>query len=428
MIAEFQAGNKQAKDIGRKSQERVPVITDVNMHTSVEGTMKLLSNYPHGDPTTNGLGHTIKRNQLWRDGTYQDVVLIPRTLEDEMKCSWNNIQGFRHQKNIHDGEMMENPNQLKELFKDLRATRAANCITGEAIAPPPSQSSSSSSTDGVAGALAGNLQGPAEGLQNEPQNEAEMEEDFADDDECGDGLLDMLSDSPAKPAAGSGNAGGGQAAADGRRRPTSKAGGKAGATTGSSAMPPPLTGGGGARGRAGVGKAKTKATVSAAGASDEKDVQNLMGKTERLLLDFTGWQKATLLANSDKNLYKKVKGIIDDIDAKLSNACARHRDSLAIARKQLDLWVRLLKAYKDWAKKGEHDKFYNEYESVLKFMDEPPRAVFDLPGCDFKYRCFFFDGWDLSNMFGLTHLCDSQVLVARLDRNSLQSEVVRGPL
>ena len=145
MIAEFQAGNKQAKDIGRKSQERVPVITDVNMHTSVEGTMKLLSNYPHGDPTTNGLGHTIKRNQLWRDGTYQDVVLIPHTPEDEMKCSWNNIQGFRHQKNIHDGEMMENPNQLKELFKDLRATRAANCITGEAIAPPPSQSSSSSS-------------------------------------------------------------------------------------------------------------------------------------------------------------------------------------------------------------------------------------------------------------------------------------------
>jgi hypothetical protein len=376
----------------------VSAITDVNMQTTVEGTMKLLSAYTHGDPTTNALGHTIKRNQLWRDGTYQDVVLIPITSSDEMKCSWNNIQGFRYQKHIHDGEMMENPNQLKELFKDLRATKAANCITGEAIEPPPSQQSSS--TDGAAGALAWNLQGPAvlPGVE-EAETEAETEEDFADDDDgCGDGLLDLLTDSAAKPAAGIGNAGGGQAAADGRR-PTwagGKAGGGrgAGAMNGSSAMPPPLSGGrgSGAR-RGGAGKAKAQTRASAAGGgSDEKEVNNLMDKAERCLLDFTGWQKATLLANSDKKLYKKVKGVLDDIDAKLPTARAPHRDSLAIARKQLDVWVRLLKAYKDWVKKAEHDKFYDEYESVLKFMDEPPRAELDLLGCQLKHMCSFLTG------------------------------------
>ena len=119
MIEEYKAGNKQAKDIGKKAKERVESVNDVNIQLSVEGTIKLLSSYVPklGDPHTNGLGHTVKLKQLWKDGTYQDVVLIPNTASDEMKCTWNNIQGVRHQKAVHDGELTESPNQLKELLQ-----------------------------------------------------------------------------------------------------------------------------------------------------------------------------------------------------------------------------------------------------------------------------------------------------------------------
>ena len=107
MIDTYKGGSRAFRDDGPKQLLDRENLQQVK--TSVEGTMKLLERYPFGDPRTNGKGHTVTR-ALWKDGTVRDVVLIPTTADDEMKASWENISGIKLTTNLHDGQMVEDPN------------------------------------------------------------------------------------------------------------------------------------------------------------------------------------------------------------------------------------------------------------------------------------------------------------------------------
>ena len=76
-------------------------------------------------------------------------------------------------------------------------------------------------------------------------------------------------------------------------------------------------------------------------------MQNLLAKAGRFIVEFTGWQKPTFISNIENKCYMRIKGVIDYIDSKLPTLRSQNRDKLVVARKQLDVLVRILKAYKD---------------------------------------------------------------------------------
>ncbi len=102
-----------------------------------EGTMKLLASYieEYGDPETNGKGHKKTRGE-WRDGTIQDIVLIPDMPSDEMRVRFERRQELSHNTVLDDGLVTANPNQQAELFSTLKAPCMSQ-LTGEAIQRQP---------------------------------------------------------------------------------------------------------------------------------------------------------------------------------------------------------------------------------------------------------------------------------------------------
>ena len=149
MIAAYLRGDRAARNLGEPLKETVEKNTSFNVETSTSGKMKLLASYTDqfGDPLTNGLKHTVT-TALWKDGTFQEVVLVPEDAEDEMRAKWSNIVGHTHKQVIHDGNLKESPNQLADVFAGLRGEKGASQFSGKVVdrAPTSVVASSSSSS------------------------------------------------------------------------------------------------------------------------------------------------------------------------------------------------------------------------------------------------------------------------------------------
>jgi hypothetical protein len=299
MIEAYTNGDKAAKNLDSAPKETVEKETEFNMETSVKGRMKLYTTYKqkHGDPATNGLGHTLTKAR-WKDGSVQEVVLIPFTLEDEMDCSWNHKVGHKHRTEIHNGELTENQNQLAQLFADLRQESGNSRLTGQALV--------SASSSGRPVSAAGGS-GKSEGsLAGSPDNKKASTEDPDDDDDDegeevvgSDGLLDMLMDMG--DSAGKQR---GDVSVPGKT--AAKAKSKANAKTGASTAPPPLKVLGGGVKKAALGKVVGQASGNAGVDAIEKGCKANFDKVSAMVTEFVTSQKASVLA-MDKKFFKTCK-------------------------------------------------------------------------------------------------------------------------
>ena len=151
MIAAYVRGDRAARNVGEPLKETVEKNTSFNVETSTSGKMKLLASYKEqfGDPLTNGLKHTVT-TALWKDGTFQEVVLVPEDAEDEMRAKWSNTVAHAHKQVMHDGNLKESPNQLADVFAGLRGEKGASQFSGKVVHRAPTSVVASSSSSSLA--------------------------------------------------------------------------------------------------------------------------------------------------------------------------------------------------------------------------------------------------------------------------------------
>jgi hypothetical protein len=88
------------------------------------------------DPTTNGLGHQVTVT-TWKDGSQQEVVLIPKSASDEMDCDWEFSSAIAHKTKLDDGSMSSSADQQARLYGNLRAEQGASQLRGEVVVHEP---------------------------------------------------------------------------------------------------------------------------------------------------------------------------------------------------------------------------------------------------------------------------------------------------
>lgn len=372
LISMYQNGSRAVKNLGDgRPRETVTKASSTDVKLRVRGKAKLLEHYPWGDPTQNGLGHTVTKTK-WKDGTWRDVVIIPETAEDEMEITWDNTTQLQHTTELHDGTLTESPNQVRDLLNQLREEQGKCMVKGEASsslsAAPASKSSAAMDNDGNGKASNSTMKGDG--------NDSDL--DLEGDDgarPANDDLFGMLMGGPAGSGAGLGL----PSAASGGCGPKAKAKNtsKAKATPASSAAPPPLPG----CVRA-AGEKQKKSNIDAVGAGelDSKSEQLILSKVEKIAIEYKNSQKASLVAMLEKKYYKKLKAVMDDIDMKLVKARSKSvSERLTIGRKTLDILIKIGKAYKQWVKKSDNAEFLNEYKVQLEFAAEQPIVDIEIP-------------------------------------------------
>lgn len=334
MISAYLRGDRAAINIDTEQKQSITKEQEVSMNARVRGKMKLLSEYEFGDPRTNGKGHTVTR-AMWKDGVIRDVVLMPTTPADEMEVSWDNRTLHRHQLQLHNGEHMENPNQLSDIFNEIRTGRGANRIVGEAVplAFPggvPAGNSSSSS-----GAGARTDQQLSVGLSKDDEEDEEEQDDPAQAMD----MLDLLADGVSPAAKKSDSS---ASAVVPRRGAKNSAPANA---------PPPLRGGVAAKPKSKVKAQHGQHAPVAAGAAADKVTEGQLAKIESIISAFETAQKGTIVGY-DKKYYKNCKTVIDNLSARVSCSSRALRGKIAEHTKKLELVVKLVKAYKQWVRKA----------------------------------------------------------------------------
>ena len=363
MILAYQNGDKAAKGLTDAPTESLEKEASTNFDAKVNGKMILRAAYEdeYGDPHTNGKNHCVITT-TWKDGSEQEVVLVPQTKETEMECSWGVSTALKHKRILHDGNMTTSANQLKDIYSDMRRTSARPLFQGE-VAAPLVASSLASPSSGV--------KPPASLTASTAGDSAAGREDSSEAEEEEDALLSLIGGG--RPAKRKDRAKADASAKAGK----AKAKGKADASA-----PPPLSGGAGGARRGGA-KAKAKGLEPAGPVSADKadkDAQAVLQKLTAFVEQFATSQKASLIA-LDKKFYKTVKLTTDSVEPKMRGATSSTRQKLTATSKQLELVARYVKAYKLWVRKFNSDEFLAEHRALLRFAGEPPEVELEMPTC-----------------------------------------------
>jgi hypothetical protein len=371
LIEHYKSGNKTMKalDVPQQALEKTD---EFNVESSTKGKMQLRSTYL-GNPGDNG--HTVTMAR-WKDGTMKEVVLMPETPEDMMEVSWNNVQATKHTVVLHDGDLTESAGQVRDLFNERRQDEGVCQLKGTAM------TSSSSSGAGVAPQV--ELAKTSAPLGGENQGQAEQEE--PSDDDFGLEILmgtslgastpsSLEASMPAKLVAGGSRCG--SAASRGSGQGAVPKIGKL------SSAPPPLKGGA-AKQLANTRRSSTSVSVSDVGNMGLDQVQKQVvvhiGKIDNWHHEFSRAQKASVLA-LDKAYYKAVKTSTDIISGK-SKFLKKDLASRATEQvKTMDIIVKVVKAYKQWTRKGDDQEFLAEHEEARSFASEAPAVVVTYPPC-----------------------------------------------
>ena len=107
---------------------------------------------------------------------------------------------------------------------------------------------------------------------------------------------------------------------------------------------------------------------------DNIDKKDKMDKIDKMVSDFAGAQRASILA-LDKKFFKLCKGMVDCVNSKVLTASRELRPRMALTAKTIDIIVRYVKAYKQWVKKADDNEFLVEHESLREVCNSR-RSVF----------------------------------------------------
>ena len=127
LIAADMDGEKAARRLNDNQHQRLDKVSSSSFEASTKGKMVLLSAY-EGDPAADGRRVVRAR---WKGGTIQDVVLVPQTKATEMECEWKNSAGHEHRSEVHNGDMLDDPNQLQRMYSELRDSKGKSQFTGK---------------------------------------------------------------------------------------------------------------------------------------------------------------------------------------------------------------------------------------------------------------------------------------------------------
>lgn len=317
IIDEFKKGTRSARYLGTGApKEVVDHVESFEVETKTKGIMKLLENYPYGDPKTNGMNHSVTQAK-WKDGTVRWVVLMPSTAEDEMEAAWKNAQGYKHRTRLDDGELSATQDQQTNLYKDMRNEKGICQLKGQSVSP--SLTLPSQAIDTTAANEAALL--PGDNTEDKVRD-ASDDEDMEDEEEevCAGNMLDLLMGGGGlglgageAGVAGSASAfgGGGARGSRGSAVPKSAAKAKVKLHAIQRNMPPPLTRGGSGASASPSGRRVQVVVVPSARVAPEStnktdsEVQALVAKSVRICEDFAQFQKETLVKTCEKNWYNK---------------------------------------------------------------------------------------------------------------------------
>eukprot|EP00974_Lingulodinium_polyedra_P011195 1080596-Lingulodinium_polyedra.AAC.1 len=101
-----------------------------------------------------------------------------------MECEWKNSTGHEHRSEVHNGDMLDDPNQLQRMYSELRDSKGKSQFTGreDAAFHPSASSSLGQRQKGVAEAA------PSAAASRVEEDESEVEEDEEED------MMDLLMD------------------------------------------------------------------------------------------------------------------------------------------------------------------------------------------------------------------------------------------
>ena len=124
LVSQYKAGAKCIKDqlAGFDSRPIEQVSKDIEYSTiaSDDGIMQLYKDYvaeKKCEPEANG---HVRMNAEWKDGSIQDVVLIPDLASDKMRVSFSRKSSLKHSTTLDDGTVTKDPAQQAELFNGLK--------------------------------------------------------------------------------------------------------------------------------------------------------------------------------------------------------------------------------------------------------------------------------------------------------------------
>lgn len=364
LIEHYKSGAKSMKNFSGPKQT-VEKETEFNTQATTRGAMKLLTSYPYGDPRTNKLGHTLTTAR-WKDGSIREVVLMPTTPDDKMECSWNNIQSHRHRVQLHNGEMAEH-GQLQQLFGELRDQEGACQLTGKVMSPAAPATGAAASTVGFLASGAGSASNDEQ--QHGKSNDDADSGDELDGGDIMDGILGvaLLGASPSLAASCS----------QVGFKPSAKAKGRAKAAAAKDASaPPPLA-------KASSAVPRTKCDTASTTWPPEKAERDALSQIQKLNMTYTSFlssQKASILTQ-DKKHFKMVKGITDSLSGKLRVLKRDTETKAAACIKLTELMLKIVRAYKQWARKGDSEEFLVENQEAMVFAESAPAVDLQYPSC-----------------------------------------------